>query len=297
MRREQVLALLRLGRFRILPGGFLAYVLGAAMGYAQAGAMDWPRALRALVLTLIANLSAHYADEYADVDTDSLTRRTWFSGGSGVLPSHVVPPSWALGMAWLCVGLVFVLGAWWITAGALPVACGWIVGIGMLGGWFYSMPPLAFERRGLGELVNATIGSFLMPLMGYSAQAGAPSLRAVWSLLPIFWIVMFSLLAVHWADRAADQAVGKRSLAVLAGQRARPLHIVLLSLCYLTALALTGPVLPSQVSIAVATKLPLAAWATVTFGRDDSPVPSSLTMAAVIVAAAVGWVAAAPGFV
>jgi hypothetical protein len=149
MRREQALAMVKMGRLAILPGGFLAYCLGVTLAYYQLGTVDWQRALLALVLTLAANLAAHYADEYADVDTDSVTRRTWFSGGSGVLPAGIVPPSWALHMALLCVALVIVLGGWWIAVGALPPAAGWIVGVGTLGGWFYSMPPLALERHGL----------------------------------------------------------------------------------------------------------------------------------------------------
>ena len=44
-----------------------------------------------LAVMVSAILMGHYANEYADVDTDSLTKRTLYSGGSGVLPSGIVP--------------------------------------------------------------------------------------------------------------------------------------------------------------------------------------------------------------
>jgi 1,4-dihydroxy-2-naphthoate octaprenyltransferase len=84
---QKALALVRMGRPNILPGGILAYSLGAAMGYGQHGVFDWGLFGLGLLITELTNLVAHYADEYGDVDTDSLTRRTVFSGGSGVLPA------------------------------------------------------------------------------------------------------------------------------------------------------------------------------------------------------------------
>jgi 1,4-dihydroxy-2-naphthoate octaprenyltransferase len=289
----QIAALIRLGRPFILPGGTLAYVLGAAMGYAHQGAFDWGRAIAGLLVTTAANLVAHYADEYADVDTDTVTRRSWFSGGSGVLPSGIVPPVWALRMAWAMLTLAALLTFWFVGNGTLTPHVIWIVALGVLGGWFYSMPPVALERRGLGELVNAAIGAFLMPLMGYTVQTGTPSWHAAVALIPIFFIVMAALLAVHWADRQADAAVGKRSLVVVAGRYTPLLYYGSILLAFLSTLLLTGTLLPAPVSAAILFTLPITLWAALRFMRQDSPVPSSLAMAVTIAAAAAGWVLAA----
>ncbi len=263
------------------------------MGYAELGTFDWYRAAIGLLITEIANLPAHYADEYADVDTDTLTRRTSFSGGSGVLPSGVVPPAWALYAGLAFNALAVILTAWFIAAGTLSWHVAWIVGLGLLGGWFYSMSPLALERRGLGELTNALLGSILMPLMGYTVQTGAPSVSAVLALVPIFCIVMVGLLGVHWADRPADAAVGKRSLPVIAGERTRYLHYAFTALAYLTTIGLTGSVLPHQVTAAFLLTLPVSAWAVFTFGRQHSPLPSSLAMMVTLCATTAGWILAA----
>jgi 1,4-dihydroxy-2-naphthoate polyprenyltransferase len=290
---HKALALLKMGRLNILPGGILAYCLGAAMGAWWLGSFNWGLFGLGLLITELTNLVAHYADEYADVDTDSLTRRTVFSGGSGVLPSGVLTPVWALGAALTFVILSASLTAWSLMRGHISSHVVWIMGVGLVGGWFYSMPPLALERRGLGELVNALLGGILMPLMGYSVQTGVIDIWACLALLPFFFIVMAGLLGAHWPDRAADAAVGRRSLTTMLGHRAPMAHKLFITLAYGLAILLAGSVLPSPVVVILLLTLPASLWAAFAFGRQESPVPSSLAMAIFIAAGAVGWVLAA----
>jgi 1,4-dihydroxy-2-naphthoate polyprenyltransferase len=286
----QIVAMFRLARPVILQGGVLAYGLGVAMGYAQQGSVDWKKAVIGLAITELANLVAHYADEYADVDTDSLTRRTHFSGGSGVLPSGTIPAVWALYAAWLLTITTIGLTVWFILSGVLSWHIAWIVGVGLFGGWFYSMPPVAFERRGLGEIDNAMLGAFIMPLMGFTVQTGEPTLDAFVNLTPIFSIVMVGLIGVHWADRLADAAVGKRSLVVIVGERIRFAHYGFAALAYVLALVLAEYTMPLQVSLAILATFPVGMWAVATFGKDSSPTPSVFAMMGTIAAASIGWV-------
>jgi 1,4-dihydroxy-2-naphthoate octaprenyltransferase len=263
------------------------------MGYWQVGSMDWSLFGLGLLITELTNLMAHYADEYADVDTDTLTRRTVFSGGSGVLPAGVLTPGWALGAALLFALISAGLTVWPVLYGLLPAHVIWIVGIGLVGGWVYSMPPLALERRGLGELVNALLGGIFMPLMGYTVQTGKLDWQACLALLPFFFIVMVGLLGVHWPDRAADATVGRRSLTYRLGDRAPLAHKFFILLAYGLTLLLAGWVLPGTVVIAIFLTLPASLWAALAYGRQESPIPSSLTMALFIAAGTVGWVLAA----
>jgi 1,4-dihydroxy-2-naphthoate polyprenyltransferase len=291
---QKALALIKMGRLNILPGGILAYSLGAAMGYGQHGVFDWGLFGLGLLITELTNLSAHYADEYADVDTDSLTRRTVFSGGSGMLPAGLLSPAWAIGAAATLAILSAGLTAWAILTGSLTLYAGWIVGVGLFGGWFYSMPPLAFERRGLGELDNALLGAVFMPLMGYTVQTGRPDLGAGMALLPTFFMVLVGLLAAHWPDRAADAAVGRRTLTGMLGSYVSVFHKLFIAFAYGLTLLLAGRALPYPVVIATLLTLPAGLWAARSFGRQDSPVPSSLAMAFFIAAGAAGWMLA-PG--
>lgn len=289
---HKIVALLRMGRFNLLPGGILAYCLGAAMGAWQEGSMDWELFGLGLLVTELTNLVAHYADEYADVDTDSLTRRTVYSGGSGVLPAGLLSPVWALVSAIVLALLSTAFTAWCILSGLLTPSIGLIVGIGLVGGWFYSMPPLALERRGLGELVNSLLGGILMPVMGYAVQTGQFELKVLLALLPSFFIVMAGMLGVHWPDRFADTAAGRVSLTILLGRRAPLVHKLFIFIAYTLALSLSGWILPPVVVGAVFISLPISIWAAWTYGQQESPVPSSLAMASFLAAGAAGWILA-----
>ena len=74
--------------------GFI-YLLGATMAVAMGAQIDAKLLLAGLLALMPISMSVHYANEYADVDTDALTQRTPFSGGSGALPGSGLPRSLA----------------------------------------------------------------------------------------------------------------------------------------------------------------------------------------------------------
>jgi 1,4-dihydroxy-2-naphthoate octaprenyltransferase len=111
-------------------------------------------------------------------------------------------------------------------------------------------------------------------------------------LSPIFGLVLLNLLGTHWPDRAADAQVGRRSLAVLLGRRARLAHHALVVAIYLGVLLLASRGMPREVALGVLLSLPVALWAAFVYGRQESPMPSSLTMVVGMVGAGAGWIAA-----
>ncbi len=285
----RLLALLKMGRFLVLLSGIAAYGLGLAMAYSMLGGVHWVRAGMGLLIMSLGTLMAHYANEYADVDTDAITQRTHFSGGSGVLPSGALPPSWALRAALVCGGASMGLAVWWVAAGVLSPQVLGITVLALLGGWFYSMPPLAFERTSAGELDNAVLGGFMMPLIAYAAQTEVTPL-VVMRLVPAFLIVFVNLLGVHWPDRQADAQVGKRSLVVALGERTRSLHSVSILMTYAFVFALTGRVFPPLVMLAALATLPLGLYAAWRFWKRPGPFLSSLLMMVWFAALGIGWI-------
>jgi len=286
---RHAVALFRMARPQMIAAGLLVYALGVIMGARAAGAVDWPAMGAGVIALLAANLCAHFADEFADRDTDALSQRTWFSGGSGVLPSGLVPADFAWRAACVAAGCALAASVTFAGLGLLGPAALGIILIGLAGGWCYSMPPLALERRGLGEVTNAVLGAMLIPLLGFATQRGTPTPEAVAGLLPVFTITLVNLLGVHWADRQADAAVGKGTLAVMLGARVRLVHHLLTALTYGLTWALAGVVLPPSVVLAVMLTLPISLWATITFTRRERDGASSAAMVALMVAACVGW--------
>jgi 1,4-dihydroxy-2-naphthoate octaprenyltransferase len=279
----------QMSRPLILPSGVLAHGVGVAIARYEGRPLDWERQALALTLTLLANLAAHYADEYADADTDALAVHTGISGGSGAIAAGLATRRLALLAALAVSCLTVVAGLAAVSSGLLPAAAGVILLIGLSGGWAYSLPPLALERRGWGELTNALLGGLLMPLMAYAAAHGAPPLQVYLQLTPMVAAAMTCILGVHWADRKADALVGKRTLAVILGHRLRWLWWACIALAYLLPLLLTPRIIPPTVAIAGLLTLPLGCYIGLRATRTDSAVPGAILMVALMLAHTVAY--------
>ncbi|MFW5914806.1 MAG: prenyltransferase [Thermoplasmatota archaeon] len=281
----RAVAVIGMGRPLALAAGIIAYLLGVAMASASV-AVDPGIALLGLLIMVLAVLMAHYANEFADLDTDTLTRRTPFSGGSGVLPSGIVPPRWALYAALICLVATSLLTTASILFGPLEPVVGLLVALGLLGGWFYSMPPFRLERTWAGEMDNSLLGGFLMPLLAFSCLTGGITPDSVLWCFPAFLAVFANLIAVHWSDRMADEMVGKRSLTVALGCKAFQVHWILVVLTYLSLLALVGS-LPWQVVLTGMLALPLGVSSILLFERFQGL--SSIHMGPLMIMMSFGW--------
>jgi 1,4-dihydroxy-2-naphthoate octaprenyltransferase len=286
--RNRALAVLRMSRPFILIAAVMANLAGLSMAYYEVGTIYLGKAVLGMLIVLSATVMGHFFDEYADVDTDTITQRTLFSGGSGVLPSGIVPPTWAL-LGGFLTGLgSLVLTVYGVLAGLLSVDFLIIFLVAVVLGYSYSMPPLRLERRGWGELDNAFLGT-LMFFSGYLPQTGSFSTISLIASVPVFLAIMVNLIGVHWADREADLLVGKRTLIVRLKDRSQWLFLVLLVVMYLYILAFSGS-FPPQMLGAYLITVPVALWAFQAFRRTGNPFPGSFFMASVFVANIIGWI-------
>jgi 1,4-dihydroxy-2-naphthoate octaprenyltransferase len=147
-------------------------------------------------------------------------------------------------------------------------------------GWFYSMPPLRLERRGLGELDNAFLGGFSMVLAGYLPQAGHFDLDSLLFCLPMFLVVLINLIPVHWSDREADRAVGKMTLVVRLGDRSTKLYLLLVGSLYAGTVLLWPNVIPIEAMVLMMLTLPFALWSYLRFKRMGDEWTGSMLMGA-----------------
>ena len=278
----------RMARPFVLLAGVLAYLVGLAYAWFRVGSIDSIAAVYGLLVLMTATMMGHYADEYADLDTDSITRRTWFSGGSGVLPEGRLPPSFALRMALAMLALSLLLAsAGWLW-GMFTLDYLALLALSLFLGWSYSMKPLRLERRGWGELDNAFLGGFSMVLAGYLPQAGNLDLDSLLFCLPMFLVVLINLIPVHWSDREADRAVGKITMVVRLGERASALYLLLIGSLYLATLSLWPEILPSEAMVLMMLTLPFAFWSYLRFKRRGDEWTGSLLMGAFFLATIAG---------
>lgn len=287
-RLEYARGAVRMARPFVLLAGVMAYLVGLAYAWSRLGSIDAVAAGYGLLVLMTSTIMGHYADEYADLDTDSMTRRTWFSGGSGVLPEGRLPPRFALHMAlaMLAISLALAIAGWLWGIFSLDYLA--LLSISLILGWSYSMPPLRLERRGWGELDNAFLGGFSMVLAGYLPQAGNVDLYSLLFCLPMFLVVLINLIPVHWSDREADRTVGKITLVVRLGEKASELYLVLIGSLYLATLLLWPQVLPTEAMVMMMLTLPIALWSYLRFKRRGDEWTGSLLMGAFFMATITG---------
>ena len=189
-----------------------------------------------------------------------------------MLPAGTLEPATALQAAGFALGQVLLATAVLYASSVLPAVCVVLALLGIVGGWVYSMPPIALERRGWGEVDNAALGGFVMPLMAYASQTGTVSLEAVLVLAPIFGLVLLNLLGTHWPDRAADAAgwpafVGGPARAPGATGAPHAGGGDLLR----SAVAGRSRGMPREVALGILLSLPVALWAAVRLRPAGEP--------------------------
>ncbi|MGF1665422.1 MAG: prenyltransferase [Acidimicrobiia bacterium] len=207
-----VRSFIRLSRPLFLLGG----VVLLAVGVFDAGSIQVGRWVTAQAMVTLVQLTAHYVNEFADVEADGLVEnRTIFSGGSGVLSSGLLEPKVAWRAALATSGLAMVPIV--ILAFDAPLVA--LLGVSALVvSWTYSMPPLRLLATGFGELVTSITVAGMVPLVGVLAMGA--------SLSPSLWWAMAALVAAHMAmmlifelpDLDTDRSAGKTVLAVRVGR-------------------------------------------------------------------------------
>lgn len=181
------------------------------------------------LLVSLAQITAHYLNEYSDVEADRLvTNRTFFSGGSGVLVESGAP-SWALHLAWITTSATVAV-AISVAFVSVPAALLGLLALGV--SWAYSMPPMRWLDSGLGELATSVVVTVVVPLIGIMMTGASPNvalLQASAVLLPIHLAMM---LVFEIPDAMTDRIAGKTVIAVRIGE---PRTQVLIFVMYLVS--------------------------------------------------------------
>lgn len=253
---------LALGRPLHLLGGALFYGLGVAGARAAGAAIDWPLAASGLLATLAAQLMAHYANDYFDLEADRLNPTpTRWTGGSRVLPAGRLPPRVALGAAQASGAVALAAAPLAAARSPAPIlsAAVLLAAIGLA--WAYSSPPTRLNWRGMGEVAGAILIPGLTGVAGFVLQAGVLTPRPFLVAAPLCLFTFMQLLAANVPDEAGDRAAGKRTLLVRLGRRrAARIYLAALGGAYAGLPLLAAWGLPAPVALASLGGAPIAAW-------------------------------------
>ncbi len=205
-------AFIRLSRPQFLLGGVLLFGVGAAFGEGiGVGAF-----LLGTLLVASIQLTAHYVNEYADVEPDrSVSRRTFFTGGSGVLVAGELDPK----VAWTAASVTSVVAVLSLVAVSFvaPLAAG--AGVAALTvAWAYSLPPVRLLATGWGEVATSVVVAVLVPFVGVEMAGDAPPSSFWWTVAVLYPVHLAMMLAFELPDLESDRQAGKRVLAVRLGR-------------------------------------------------------------------------------
>lgn len=209
---------LRLTRPVFLIGGIVLQCLGAAIAVYEGAQLSWLHLITGQLLVTATQMMTHYTNEYFDQPGDRINRRrTWFSGGSGILTDGKLLP--VVARRAMAVMASLALAALLLDGLLAPVVV--LPGtISIFISWSYSAPPLRLSETGLGEAAASLIVALGAPVVGFGMQAGQIGSPLLWWVCAPLVLVHFAMLiAFQIPDEEADAASGKRTLTVRLGYR------------------------------------------------------------------------------
>lgn len=216
---QNIRLLLRTGRFHFLAAGFLLYLTGTLYAIRTATPFSLLPFLAGYLVCGSAHLSVSYSNDYFDRHTDDPSRRTPFSGGSGILIEHPRLAPAALACAVLLTLVCLTTTVLLIAFLDYPLFILLFVGTGLFFGWAYSAPPFRFVDRGLGELSTMAAFGFFLPCAGYLSMAKGLNFSVLPLVIPLLFLGLFFIVSVELPDAETDRRTGKQTLVVRFGPR------------------------------------------------------------------------------
>ncbi|GAA2909952.1 1,4-dihydroxy-2-naphthoate polyprenyltransferase [Streptosporangium fragile] len=256
-------------RPRTLPAAVVPVAVGTGVAIGYGGAIWW-RALLALFVALALQVGVNYSNDYSDgvrgTDDDRVGPMRLVGSGAAP-PRQVLAAALACFLAAAVAGLVLVVvtQAWWLLlVGAVSIAAA----------WFYTGGSTPYGYRALGEVS-------VFVFFGLVAVAGTTYVQLEWlpwlavaAAVPVGLLACAMLVVNNLRDIVTDGPAGKRTMAVVLGERRTR---VLYALCLVVPLAVALAVAPWQPFAALAVLSAPLAVAPVMAVRGGATGPALIT--------------------
>lgn len=215
-------------RPKTLPASMSPVIVGTALAFAEGSFVLGP-ALAALACALLIQIGTNLANDYFDyvrgIDTPDRL------GPPRVAASGLIPLSHLRAGIILVFALTAVIGLYLIWRGGWPIL---LIGVAsILSALAYSGGPYPLGSRGLGDLfvfiffgIAAVVGTYYVQALRFGPLPFIVS-------LPLGALITDILVVNNYRDMETDRSTGKRTLAVIMGERGTRLEFAfLLALAY-----------------------------------------------------------------
>jgi 1,4-dihydroxy-2-naphthoate octaprenyltransferase len=234
---------------------FILAFLGTSVAWYDGNINIWHALLGGVGLVL-THASVNILNDYFDFRSgiDLATRRTPFSGGSGILPANLLTPRQVL---WLGItalvlavpiGIYFIVIRGWLLLPLLLVAAFFIL--------LYS--PFILKRPWPEWAAGAGLGA--LPILGmYFIQTGAYTSQAAIACIPPAFLVHNLLLLNEFPDVEADKIAHRKTVPITMGKNKAAVFYTIVNISvYVWIIAwVAAKVMPVWTLLALLT-LPLA---------------------------------------
>lgn len=205
----------RVIRVKFLLASVIAVSLGLAISYWQTKNLDALHAAMTMGGVMALHASVDLLNDFWDYKRgiDTATKRTKFSGGTGVLPEGLLQPShvYKAGIAFLILGslagIYFIVLYGWVIAA--------ILGFAILSIYFYST-----------KIVDVGLGEIFVGIKGTMIVIGTMYIQTQAILLPNVaagiisgTLSAFVLYITSFPDHDADKQKGRRTLVIILGKQ------------------------------------------------------------------------------
>jgi len=206
---------LRAIRIRFLLASVIAVTNGLAIAYWKYAAIDPLYAILTYIGVVFLHASVDLLNDYWDHKRgiDSATKRTKFSGGTGVLPENLLTPRavYIAGIIFLVLGAS--IGAYFVAIRGITIAV--ILSFAVVAIYFYST---RIVNAGLGELFVAIKGAMIVLGTLYVQNAVLePTALYVGAIVGILSATV--LFINSFPDYEADKSKGRRTLVIMLGRK------------------------------------------------------------------------------
>ncbi len=192
------------------------FLTGSAFALYINQSWSWPRFIVMTLAVLFVDMGTTGFNSYFDF-INGTDRAQYNLERDKVLVHEGVSPTLALIISITLFGLAAILGlllAYWTTFWLIPIG-----GVSMVVGYLYTGGPYPISRTPFGELfAGGFLGTLLFTLSFYVQTLFFKGSVIVVSL-PLLLLIGEILMVNNSCDRIADKIAGRRTLAILLGER------------------------------------------------------------------------------
>lgn len=205
----------RVIRIRFLLSSIIAVCLGLSINWWQNQAIDVTNAILTFVGVITLHASVDLLNDYWDYkrNIDTTTKRTKFSGGTGVLPEGLLQPKqvYCAGIISLIIGAA--IGGYFIFVNGITIAV--ILAFAIISIYFYST---RIVDSGLGEVFVAIKGTMIV-LGTFFVQASQIVIEPILGGVVLGVLSSMVLFVNSFPDFDADKTNGRKTLVIMLGKK------------------------------------------------------------------------------